>query len=189
MSQGVKVSVTEVAGEEKSRVVKKGFVLLILFPCFGLMMGGTGYLLQSLANDWICVYCGEFNEKRYSALWFILSHGFTLAAYLLYKWAKKNEENKAQKEALERAGKVAVLERLLEGDLSAAEIEEIRESAKVVPVARQAKTQALKQPNTVAATHSVVAPNPDPPQPNATLLDRLLSRMDEMQRKIDEKQG
>lgn len=182
MSQGVNVSVTKVAGEEKSRVMKKGFVLLFLVPAFSFMVAGTGYLLQSLLNYWFCVYCGSFNEARYSIFWFILSHGGAILGYFIYKWSKKNEENRAQKEALERAGKVAVLERLLEGGLTEAEIEEIREGYAVAAVPKSASKVPAK-------AGVFQAPNPDPVVQNPTLVDKLLRKVEEMQTRLDEKGG
>jgi hypothetical protein len=126
---GVKVSVTELAGEHKSRLVKKGFFLLVLLPAGCYLLAGAGYLTQSIFDYWFCYHCKNFNEERFSIFWFIGAHLLWIGGYMAYKWSKKNEAIQAQKEALEKAGKVAILERFLEdGEISTQELEEIREA-------------------------------------------------------------
>lgn len=149
------ISVSEDLGKEKTRVFKKGFYLLFLLPAVCFVMCGTFYLIQSLLDHWFCYHCEPFNEKRFSMFWFLVTHVMTLGGYLVYKWGKKNEENKRQKEALEKAGKVAVLERILEdGSISPREIEEIIELSK----STAGKPQAKKPENSESIEVSNAAP-------------------------------
>lgn len=170
------ISITEVAGESKSRLFKKGFFLLGVLPAVGFMLAGSGYLAHSLFEYWFCYNCGTLNEERLSIIWYIIAHLIALTGYLAYKWSKKNEAMKAQKEALEKAGKVAVLERFLEDNkLDEMELEELKDLF---------QTQPVKPVKPARNTIGDLVPNPDPPIQNATAWDKLNRKLEDIQKRI-----
>jgi hypothetical protein len=104
MANGVKVSVTELAGPEKSRAVKKALAYII--TAVGMYaFAGTCFLTWALFKNYFCVECRAFDDRV--SIWFLVGAILgVIMARLLYKYVKRTEAFNQAKEALKRAAKV-----------------------------------------------------------------------------------